>query len=321
MRRAAAGELAFIDWIRKRIGAPAGGRRRTRLLSTAVGPGDDCALLACGAGGLVAITTDMLLEGAHFSTTQMSAERIGRKALAVGLSDVAAMGMEPAAAVVAAALSRKSSMEFARRLMRGMMALARRHRVEIVGGDVTSWSQGIVLCVTVLGRPCGAKPVLRSGARVGDDVFVTGPLGGSILRKHWAFEPLVADGAALARRYRVHAMIDVSDGLSTDLMHICEESGAGATIEAAGVPVSATARTLARRDGRSPLEHALHDGEDFELLFTADPRGRARILEGRSLTRKPRLVGRIEREPGLRIRDPRGKLSRLEPRGYEHTWG
>ena len=209
-------------------------------------------------------------------------------------------------------------MAFARGLVDGMARLAKIFDVHIVGGDVTSWSGALAICTTVLGRTGRGKPVLRSGAKPGHDVYVTGPLGGSILRKHWAFTPRVAEGLTLSRSFGVSAMIDVSDGLSTDLAHIAEESGVGAIIDASAVPISAAARRLAKTTGRTPLDHALHDGEDFELLFTAPRARRAQILAGKGLPTPPVLVGRIQRAPGLRLRDAGGDLHPLEPKGYEH---
>ena len=309
MKRTSQGEQALILAIRKRL---AGGPKPP------FGPGDDCALVRVGRDRLAALTTDMLLDGAHFDTRAMTPRQIGRKALAVSLSDVAAMGMEPAVAVVGVALNNASSMAFAKALVDGMARLATTFNVHIVGGDVTSWSAALAICTTVLGRTGQGKPVLRSGARPGHDVYVTGPLGGSILRKHWAFTPRVAEGLTLARTLGVSAMIDVSDGLSTDLAHVAEESGVGALIDAAAFPISAAARRLAKTTGRPPLDHALHDGEDFELLFTAPRSRRAQILAGKGLPTPPILVGQIERAPGLRLRGPGGNLQPLEPKGYEH---
>ena len=314
MTKRVTGELALIRWIAAQVSKTP---RRRGPLACCRGVGDDCALLR-GASPLVALTTDMLLDGVHFSTTTMSPGMIGRKTLAVSLSDVAAMGMTPAVAVVGVGLPDNASMPFARGLVRGMLKLANEYDVELVGGDVTSWPQGLCLCATVLGRAEGAKPVLRSGARPGHDVFVTGTLGGSRLRKHWAFTPRVREGRVIARTLRASAMIDVSDGLSTDLAHVADESRVGALLDAHAIPVASAAKRLAKRDGISPLEHALHDGEDFELLFTAPRSRRNQILQGKALPTPPALIGRIEAKPGLRIRDHAGVVRKLEPRGYEH---
>ena len=309
MSRRCTGELALIRGIRRRLAA---GPRAP------FGPGDDCALVKAAGATLVGLTTDMLLDGTHFETATMTPRQIGRKSLAVSLSDVAAMSMSPAVAVVAVALPEESDMTFAKALVDGMARLAKAFRVDIVGGDVTSWNAPLAICVTVLGRAGRHKPVLRSGARAGHDVYVTGPLGGSRLRKHWAFAPRVKEGLVLGRRLGVSAMIDVSDGLSTDLAHIAEESGVGALVEADAVPVARAAKRLARETGRSPLDHALHDGEDFELLFAAPRSRREAILAGRGLPTPPVLVGRIERKRGVRIRGAGGVICKLESRGYEH---
>lgn len=309
MSSRATGERALIRAIRRRL---ASGPRAP------FGPGDDCALVATAGAKLVALTTDMLLDGTHFDTATMTPRRIGRKSLAVSLSDVAAMSMSPAIAVVAVALPETSDMTFAKALVDGMARLAKAFSVDIVGGDVTSWNKPLAICVTVLGRAGRHRPVLRSGARTGHDIYVTGRLGGSRRRKHWAFTPRVKEGLVIGRALGASAMIDVSDGLSTDLAHIAEESGVGALVEADGVPVALAAKRLARETGRSPLDHALHDGEDFELLFTAPRSRRDEILAGKGLSAPPVLVGRMEGKTGVRIRGADGAVCKLEPRGYEH---
>ena len=309
MSKRSTGELALIRAIRRRLaGGPA----------APFGPGDDCALVRTAGDKLVALTTDMLLDGTHFDTTAMTPRQIGRKSLAVSLSDVAAMSMSPAVAVVAVALPETSDMTFAKALVDGMARLAETFSVDIAGGDVTSWEKPLAICVTVLGRAGRHRPVLRSGAKPGHDVYVTGALGGSILRKHWAFTPRVKEGLVIGRAPGASAMIDMSDGLSTDLAHIAEESGIGALVEADAIPVAAAAKRLAGETGRSPLDHALHDGEDFELLFTAPRSRRSAVLAGRGLPTPPVLIGRMDDKPGVRIRDADGIIRKLESRGYEH---
>ena len=312
MRPRNTGERALIRAIRRRLSAGP---------PPPLGPGDDSALIPTRGSKLVALTTDMLLDGVHFDTSAMTARQIGRKALAVGLSDVAAMAMRPAAAVVAVALPERAPMSFAKALVDGMARLAKAFEVCICGGDVTSWRNPAAVCVTVLGHPGRHKPVLRSGARVGHDVYVTGPLGGSILRKHWSFTPRVREGLILGRALGVSAMIDVSDGLSTDLCHIIEASSVGACIDESSIPVSRAARRLSKDTQRPAIEHALHDGEDFELLFTAPKTRRKRLLAGAGLPTPPVRIGVIEKEKGLRIRDRKGNVRKLEPLGYEHLKG
>jgi len=172
------------------------------------------------------------------------------------------------------------------------------------------------MTVTILGRSDGIKPVTRSGAKVGDAIYVTGPLGGSLSGRHMNFTPRIKPARVLAREFRVHSMIDISDGLSRDLRHICEQSGVGAVIDAAAIPVHEDA-IEARRDGRAPIEHALHDGEDHELLFTMPgPNKRVGVklmADGCELI----WIGHITKEQQIML-EVKGEQKPLEARGWEH---
>lgn len=216
---------------------------------------------------LLLVGVDQVLDGVHFDAKVHSPRLIGRKAMNRNLSDCAAMACLPAAAVTTAALPRGAGIEFARELYLGLQDAADPFDCPIVGGDTGSWEGKLVLTVTILGRSSGIQPITRSGAKAGDDIYVTGPLGGSLLGRHMTFEPRIRLARRLAETERVTAMIDLSDGLSRDLGHICRQSGVGALIDAATVPIHADAK-VASRDGHTPLEHALHDGEDYELLLT-----------------------------------------------------
>ena len=305
------GEFAFIDWIRERT-AKSG-------KSMLVGPGDDCCVFNVAPDGRVAATTDMLLEGTHFDLKTLSAYDLGWKSVGVSLSDVAAMGMEPIALLAAVGLPDASPREFAQEIYRGMRALADRFGVPVAGGDVTSWKTPLtVVCTTALGRCAGTDPVLRSGAKPGDVIVVTGELGGSLLGRHARFVPRVAEALAIARGFSPHAMIDISDGLSSDLAHVCIESKVGAVVDESRVPVSADARTKAARDGRSPIDHALNDGEDFELLATMSEADANRLVAGPPFETKVTVIGRIVAGGELRIRGADGRERTLEPGGYEH---
>jgi len=266
-------EKALLAWIRSR---PSPGADPS-FLALDTGIGDDCAVLATEGGDALVVTTDMLVEGVHFRIEE-GAARIGRKAVAVSLSDVAAMGCAPRFVFVSAGLAPGTPDDAARDLVDSMNAIAERHGAIVCGGDVVASPGGLTLSTTVLGVGRTGRVLRRSAAEVGDRILVTGDLGGSLRGGHLDFEPRCAEGVALAARPGVHAMIDVSDGLSTDLHHILEESGAGARVEAACIPISAAARATAERSDRSALGHALNDGEDFELLFTADPEEAARLL-------------------------------------------
>src|SRR5947209_17951558 len=248
------GEFAFIDWLRRRT--PAAGR-------VLLGPGDDTAALGWPADTPCLVTTDMLLEGSCFVLAEAGARRVGRKAMAVNLSDIAAMAGRPVAAVVSVGLPRQGGRALAEELHAGLREVADAFDTALVGGDTNSWDGPLVIAATVLGEPTGRGPVRRSGARPGDWLFVTGPLGGSIRGHHLDFTPRVREALQLHAAVELHAMIDISDGLAADLAHICEESRCGAVLRAESVPISDAARSMA--DGMSPLEHALGDGEDFEL--------------------------------------------------------
>jgi thiamine-monophosphate kinase len=279
----ARGELAFIDWLRQRTPAV------QRVL---LGPGDDPAAVSWPAGPCL-ITTDMLLEGSCFvleggsiqvpGVPAASPRQIGRKAMAVNLSDIAAMAGVPVAAVVSVGLPKKSGRALAEELYHGLREMADSFGVAIVGGDTNTWDGPLVIDVTVIGEPGPGGIVRRKGARPGDWLVVTGPLGGSILGKHLDFTPRVREALALASQVPLKAMIDLSDGLAADVAKLCQESGCGAVLWAEGVPISESARSMA--DGRSPLEHALGDGEDFELAFAVS------ADEGRRLVREQPIVG------------------------------
>jgi len=223
-----------------------------------VGIGDDCAVLRGDADSDILLTTDLLLEGRHFRA-DAAPEDIGWKSLAVSVSDIAAMGGRPRHAVVAVALRREHTGEFADRLTRGLLDCAARYDCALVGGDTNATEGPLVVCVTLTGTVPRGGAVLRSGARPGDAICVTGALGGSLAGRHLRPVPRVAEAAALVAGGAVHAMIDVSDGLSSDLGHIARESGVAAEVWADRVPVHPDAVAASHAGGRTPLEHALHD--------------------------------------------------------------
>ena len=306
----AMGELELIRWIRTR-GLP--GARRGLVK---VGPGDDCAVLAGqGAGWDLLLKTDGVVSGVHFERGAAPG-KVGWKALARPLSDIAASGGEPLAAVVYASLGKGHAGAWARSFQRGLARAAGAFGCPVVGGDVSAAPGPTTVAAAVLGRVESGRALLRSGARPGDRIFVTGSLGGSILGRHLAFRPRLAEGRFLAAFRGMGAAIDVSDGLTRDLAHVLAESGGlGAEIEVAAVPVSRAARRL----GGDPLEHALGDGEDYELLFTVR-RDRAAALRRRwpfdtGLSEIGAVTGP---GTGLRLRDGSGRSRRIRPSGWEH---
>ncbi|HUX01511.1 MAG TPA: thiamine-phosphate kinase [Phycisphaerae bacterium] len=307
----AKGEWKLINWIRARTRV---GHPRVPL-----GPGDDMAILSLAREDRCLLTVDALVDGTHFDLAKASPRKVGYKALAVSLSDAAAMAALPVAAVAWVALPAKRTMAFAKQISRGLADAAERFDCPIVGGDIVSGSGPLSVGTALVARAAGVKPVRRSGARPGDALFVTGTLGGSLLGRHLCFTPRVREARRLAQTIRLHAMIDLSDGLSTDLAHLCEESGVAAEVEARAVPISRDARQLARKDGRPALEHALNDGEDFELLFAVGPRDAKRLLTKNPLARlRLTRIGRVTRGRKVTLVGADGHRKVLEPRGWEH---
>jgi thiamine-monophosphate kinase len=321
-------EKALIARIRRRDKA---GRDAAVL----TGIGDDCAVLRLprhsGKPVDTLVTTDFSLEGVHFRQDWHSAESIGHRCLARGLSDIAAMGGEPVAAFLSLALPRNVSPRWVDRFTEGLMSLAEKYGVTLAGGDTAESLNGILADIVVLGTVPKGKAVLRSGARPGDRIYVSGELGGSAaavwkMRKdkkrrqklnsrefprHFSPEPRIELGRILRAKGLASAMIDTSDGLSTDLAHICEESGVGAEIQGELIPRARVGRPLKEVD----LELTLHGGEDYELLFTA-PRSK-RIppsIAGVPITQ----IGQITRGRNIFLMKRGGFRSELKPQGWEH---
>jgi thiamine-monophosphate kinase len=287
-----------------------------------LGPGDDAAVLDVAGVDQCVMTVDLLTDGVDFELGKVDPRRVGRKLLAVNLSDLAAMAARPLAGVVALALPREGGFRLAVELYEGMIPLAERYDLAIAGGDTNSWDGPLAASVTLLGAVTGRGQLRRGGALPGDRILVTGRFGGSILGRHLDFEPRVREALILNDRYELHAGIDVSDGLSIDLAHLAEESGCGAVVETAKVPIHDDAVRLAREraDGSTPLEHALGDGEDFELILAVSPDVARRMLEDRPLQVPIADIGRFVAERGLWQVDEQGRQSQLAARGWEHRF-
>lgn len=290
--------------------------------SVVVGAGDDCAVLDLGVPDkLFLFKTDAVVGGIHF-TKDTPPEKIGHKALARCLSDVAAMAGTPQAALVTLALPKKFKPAFVEKIYAGLNALAARHGVAVAGGETTASPQPVFISVALLGSVPRGRCVLRSGAKAGDAIFVTGELGGSLAGKHLDFEPRLAEARWLAENFSVHAMIDLSDGLAGDLRHVLQAGKVGAELLKSAVPVSRAAKVAAKAAAaaRPAFAAALTDGEDFELLFTVAGRDAVPLLDAwRKRFPKLRLscIGKITADRGVTIRDQLG-VHPLKEHGYDH---
>jgi thiamine-monophosphate kinase len=293
------GEFDYIQWLRRRTPA------NPHVL---VGPGDDAAVLDWRSGHPCLVTTDMLMDGVDFHLAEAGPFRVGRKAMAANLSDIAAMSGRPVAAVAAVALPRTGDSKLAEELYRGLRDVADAFDTPIVGGDTNTWTGPLVISVTVLGETVGRGPVLRKGAKPGDWLIVTGPLGGSIRGKHLDFTPRVREAQQLHSLVQLHAMIDISDGLAADVGHICEESGCGVVLIAEKIPLSSDA---------TRLEQALFDGEDFELAFAITPADGQRLLRDQPISGITlSAIGEfVEKDLWL---EQAGQRRSLEPKGWVH---
>jgi thiamine-monophosphate kinase len=290
--------------------------------SVVVGVGDDCAVLDSGQPGrYLLLKTDAVVQGVHFSATT-EPEQIGHKALGRCLSDIAAMAGKPIAALITMALPTQFDPAFLQRIYDGMNRLAKQHGVAIVGGETTTNPERLLISVCLLGEVAADKCILRSGAKSGDALFVTGELGGSLAGRHLEFEPRLAEARWLAGHFAIHAMIDLSDGLAGDLRHLLQRSKVGAEVLAQAIPISRAARLQAKAESsaKTPLLAALSDGEDFELLFTVAGRDAVPLLDAwKKQFPKARLscIGKITSALGLKLRDKTGVHS-LEAHGYVH---
>jgi thiamine-monophosphate kinase len=304
-------ETDLIAWLRKRVPPHP---------NVLVGIGDDAAVLRLPAGDDCLVTVDMLTDQVDFRLEEADPRWIGRKALAVNLSDIAAMAGVPVAAFVALVLPRRGGQRLAEELYAGMQPFAETYGVALAGGDTNSWDGPLAISITLLGRTTERGPLVRSGARPGDKIIVTGSFGGSILGRHFDFEPRVREAIELHQRYELHAGIDVSDGLSLDLARLAAESGSAARLQLDRIPLSPAAHELVkqRADGKTALEHALSDGEDFELILAVPPAAAEQMLREQPLDVPLTVIGEFIAGAGLIAVDASGIERPLEPRGFEH---
>lgn len=300
-------EFDLIHWIQSRCPTPP-----QELLSI----GDDTAILPPLPDSELLLATDMLMEGTHFTFPPATPELAGRKALAVNLSDIAAMAGEPHSALVSLALPRSRGADFAKSVMQGLIDLASEFQTTIIGGDTNSWDGPLVINVALVGTAPQNQSVKRSGARAGDWIFVTGELGGSLASHHLTFTPRIREATLLSETVALQAMIDISDGLASDLQHILSESGVGAIIQARQVPISD--RVSQELSEAERLQKALSDGEDFELLFTVSPEAGQRLLKKNPLDIPLTHLGEITAEQGALLEKEDGSRIPLERTGWQH---
>jgi thiamine-monophosphate kinase len=334
MSAAPATERRLIEIIR-RAGRGAPGVR--------LGIGDDCAILELETGRVLLATTDLLIEDVHFRRRWATPEDIGWKSLAVNVSDVAAMGGRPRWALVALACPEGVGLDEGEAFFAGVQALAGAHDVVVVGGDTAASPQGWIVNITLLGDAVAGKPIMRSTAKVGDVIAVTGTVGRSaaglalleaapaptgvadatradVIAAHLRPRPRTREGQWLAAAGGVTSMIDLSDGLATDLGHLCEESAAGARVELARLPVSPTVHAVAKALDRDALAWATGGGEDYELLLTCEPGAFERLASGLSAATGTRLtaVGEMTAAgDGIRYLDAGGRAVAVRA-GFEH---
>ena len=291
------------------------------------GIGDDCAILHTPAGNEMLVTTDFSLEGIHFRREWHSPEVVGHRCLTRGLSDIAAMGGEPIAAFLSLALPRNLPQSWVDRFLRGFLKLAQAFKVSLAGGDTAESPGGVLADIVVVGATPKGTAIRRSGARPGDRIYVTGKLGGSAaaldllfaghklrardFHQHFHPMPRIEVGRFLREHKLTSAMIDISDGLSTDLAHICQESGVGAEVLADAIPRSVIGSPAHEVD----LHFALHGGDDYELLFTAPHR---KLVPARIAGVRITEIGQIKPGKDVVLRNRRDKACKLKAGGWQH---
>ena len=302
-------EFSFIRWIKS---------NQKNDKNITIGIGDDCASIRISGDKMLLVTTDMLVEGTHFDLKKNTPGEIGRKSIACSISDIAAMGCSAKYAVVSICFPHKTKTKFARELYSGINEMADAFNIKIVGGDIVSSKKILVINVTMYGKNEGLKAITRSGAKVDDVIMITGELGGSILGRHITFNPRLKEGMLLNKKFNINSMIDISDGLVADLGHILEKSGVGAVLYENEIPISEDAKMLARKTGLLALHHALHDGEDYELLFTLPCNESKKLLSSKSFPVRLSKVGYINKSEGIEIQNADGKLKKIKSLGYKH---
>jgi thiamine-monophosphate kinase len=325
------GEFGFIDSIKGQCDIP--------VKDVIKGIGDDCAVLSSTPGRVLLFTADMLVQDIHFMISKIPFYQLGRKAVAVNLSDIAAMGGRPLVSLISLAIPAETEVDAIQELYRGMGDICEHHGLAIGGGDTVASPDKLVINVSVIGDAKENKVLYRSGASPGDKIYVTGYVGDSMaglkiltneitppegmdhyfIKAHNDPTPLVETGRSIATSGLASAMIDLSDGLLSDLGHICEESRVGALLFAEKIPLSSELKMLADSAGFNLLDLALSGGEDYQLLFTVpeeNDQGIAKLFKERDLTLYH--IGEIGQEPGIRMVKADGFVAELQPKGFDH---
>ncbi len=299
-------EQSFVAWAKMRA---------RRLPQVKLGIGDDAAVLAANGDDFV-VTTDTLMDGVHFNSSEVSGVRIGRKLIGVNLSDLAAMAAEPVAVFLTLCFPRQADQQLAADIFEGVCQVAEQFQVAVAGGDTNCWDGPLVLGLTAVGHTVGGVIWKRSTAQPDDLIIVTGPLGGSLSGKHLDFTPRLELARQLRGRVDIHAAMDISDGLSTDLLRLCDASHCGAVLDLERIPFTAQAELLSQTSGKTPVEHALGDGEDFELLLTIAEAELSNLIAIAGQA-NCYVVGKLTSRTGLWARED-SKIRQLPATGYVH---
>jgi thiamine-monophosphate kinase len=309
-------EHSFIAWAKQRA---------SKLPQVALGIGDDTAILSSERS--ICVTTDSLCDGTHFVLSECGPRAVGRKLAGVNLSDLAAMAAIPKSMFLSLCLPKTNTTSGAHdqsttpsalavEIFEGVYEYAERFQVAIAGGDTNVWAGPLVVSMTAIGEVTDKGAWLRSGARSGDAIVVSGMLGGSLLGRHLKVEPRIALAQELVNRFEIHAATDISDGLGIDLLSIFSASGCGAELLMEKIPISADAIQMSERSGKAAIDHALGDGEDFELLLAMPPAEAKRLpsqIDGVPLT----IIGQFTSRTGLWGREG-SRVRQIAPKGYTH---
>lgn len=281
-----------------------------------VGIGDDAAVIKAKTGKNLVFTTDCLIEDVHFSRKEVSPYQIGWKAIGASLSDIAAMAASPVAGVISIGIPSKTSIGYVRAIRKGMIAISKRYKLDIVGGDTVKSSNKLFISVAIIGEIKKKDVLLRSGAKVGDKIVVTGRLGGSRFNKHYSFCPRVKEAQWLLKNSRPNSLMDITDGLGLDLYRIVSSSKVGARLCSESIPISKDAY----KNSKNSIKNALEDGEDFELLFTVSKRKVTQLLKKWPFRKVPlTVIGEItKKKERIEIVDKNGNIKIIKPKGYEH---